>query len=528
MSERKRFDPEDTGSQSRHMVFAPEVDVYFPKTGDVTTTFLVLPAMPFEPIEGWDCPYESQYVPYKRFDCEPRDNWRYPFSEWSKPYHVHEWVGGKRNIIAPNSYNNENICRQTDLVRVLADHVADRGRWELLGLGPDGKRTQDRELADALFESKVLNRYSSTKYMMNISVIGPDGPGETVLGVFPDSAISPRRNSKDSDKTPNHGLFAELHKLSRNVSEEKIKEDPSFRFHWGDITNPQCAVPVSLFKETSNTGGAVKVWVARPTDLNVRTISAKNLAKRKDLFSDGLFIHYDSNEVLQELIKLFYNDHADLLIGAFSSTYPIRRMLDEFSGGGSDDDDIPMHREERPAPAPASRPASTGPVRSYAPSADKAMSLSKMMWVSVNKATPVKMSEADAMAEAAKLPDGEVKFMPEDRSKPWGSASAYGFKFFEPPPPLDEPPPPPEDEPPAAEETPPPPPAEETPPLPPSDDPPAKAAAKPSSPPPVIESREEQAPAPTSNVSVDMLRRQLGSSSPQSSGEDAPPPPPPR
>jgi hypothetical protein len=553
---RQDYDPEANSGTGggNHYVFHPDLKVKFPPTGDVTTTFVILPARPMNPIEGWEVPFEEQYVEYRRYDLMPPHGKPHKFSHWIRQYFVHEWVGGKSNIISPRTYPDERIVQGSDPVRVLSEHMASRGNlWHLFGLEADGKRSKDRTRAEELFICKIMPRYASRKFLVNLCVVGADGLEETTLQSFPEGAIVNRGGEDDNGRRAEWGLFDELNRLGRNVDPKLVAENPSAAFYWGDITDPQGAVPVSLYKEKPPTGSAVKMWVAKPTTYAPRPISASNLSRRTDLAdADILFAPYSPRRVIVELVKAFGMEHPDLLIGAFSTAFPIKRMINDFVNGEPDHeheseneavaehDDIPMHTHsaKAPSPAPAADPAPTPPpARTYAPPASVIESNVPAFWVSVNKGQPeVKTTvEAKALAESHLL--GEVMLMPKDQSKGWGKANDYGFGFKEaapPPPPVAEvaaPPPPP----PAVEAAPPPPPppaVEAAPPPPPV----AAASSAPaavieSAPPPPTASAAPAAPA-TTPVSMDLLRAQLdgapsGSPTTLSDPSGAPPPPPP-
>lgn len=544
---RQDYDPEENNGMGggSHYVFAPELKVKFPPTGDVTTTFVILPARPLSPIEGWDAPFEQQYVPYRRYDVMPLRGKPHKFSHWVRQYYVHEWVGGKTNIISPRTYPDERLQNGSDPVRVLSEYMANRGNlWHLFGLEPDGKRGKSKERADELFGSKIMPRYASRKFLLNVCVVGADGLEETTLHALPEGAIINRGGADDSGRRSEWGLFDELNRLVRNPDPKAVAENPSAAFYWGDITDPQGAVPVSIYKEKPPTGSAVKMWVAKPSTYASRPISGTNLERRVDLAdAEILFAPYSPRRAITELVKVFGMEHPELLIGAFGSAFPIKRMIDDFVNGEPDheheseaeaaaeQDDIPMHTHSAKAPTPA---AAASPARTYAPPPSVIEGNVSAFWVSVNKGkTEAKTTtEAKALAEGHLL--GEVMFMPKDQSKGWGNAAEYGFGFKDPspPPPVAEAPPPP----PAVETAPPPPPAVEVAPPP----PPVQAAA-PSAPPAVIESAPPPPPmtaaavapvTPVTSVSMDMLKAQLGGGAPSSpvslaDPSGAPPPPPP-
>ncbi len=523
------YDPEaDAGvGGGSHIVFDPEVRPKFPPTGDVTTTFVVLPARPLAPIPGWDVAYEAQYVKYRRYDVMPAEGKPHKFSHWIRQYYIHEWVGGESNIIAPTTYLDDKVRATSDPVRVLAEYMAGKGNlWHLFGLEPDGKKSKDKKRGEELFKAKVMPRFASKKFLMNVCMLGPDALSDCVLLSVPGGAVVNRGSADDQGNRAQWGLFDELNRKSRGVSAADIQADPSKAYFWGDITDPQGAMPVSLYKEKPPTGG-LPIWVAKPADLNLRQISIANLLRRHSFVSDEkLFVEYSATRIVRELVRLFGIDHPDLLVGAFGSAYPIKRMIDDMHSGSEEEhdageaaDEIAMtHPTTVAAGAPKSAPAAEMPAqRTYAPPASVIESKVLAYWVSVNKATPTSATLDEAKALAGASPLGVVMLMPKDQSRVWGNAQEYGFAFKQP-------------------EAPPPPPAAEAPPPPPSDPaPPPPPSSAPSAPPAVIESSlspppppaaTETAPVTNPGVTKEMLMAQLTGGK-TSDPESAPPPPPP-
>lgn len=524
--QRREFDPMENrgGGGSSHLVFHPDVRPKFPDTGDAATiTFVILPAYPAGgPVPGWDIPWKQQYAPYRRFPENFVPGSKPPtFNQWLRPYWLWEWVGGKTNIIAPSTYLGEST--KTDPVKILAEYIWSRGSnyMHLFGLEPDGKKSKDENRRKDLFKKKIISRYSSRRFLVNDAELRPDGNlGPVGILSIPDGAIINRANRRDDQGRTVHsewGLNDELNKPQRGRSAADIAANPSLAYYWGDVTNPRGAVPITLHKEDPPTGGSVKMWVAKPTQLDNKVITPQMLEQRIDLAVDeGLFFpDYSIERVLSELVRIFAKDHADLLIGAFSSMFPIKKMLDQLPPEDEElvEDDIPMDHPATSttavvgqAPAPAPTPA---PGR-YAPPA-AVISDQMEFWVSIDKAGAVLMKRGEAAAISAAKADGDVMFMPKDQSKPWGKASELDMPFKAPEPPAPPAPPPP------VQAAPPPP-------------PPATVLSAPSAvaQPPVVASTPPSAPAMGSGVSMDMLKAQLGDVVPAAPvPPPAPPPPPP-
>lgn len=555
--ERYDFDPmEDRGGgRSPHLVFAPELKVEFPDKGDgAQSTFVILPAFPSKgPVPGWETPWSRQYAPYRRFDEKPGPGKSHTYTMWLRPYWLHEWVGGSTNIIAPSSYTNG--AGRTDPVKILADYIWSKGSnyMHLFGLTPEGKKPEGKgkegeERRKELFKKKVISRFPSRRFLVNHAPLQPDGRlGGVSLLSLPEGAVVNRSSRKGEAKGGAWGLNDELNMPSRGRTPQELEADPAKAYYWGDITDPRCAVPVSLYKEEPPTGGTVKLWIAKPAQLDTKIVSETMLESRVDLSLDrGLFWpEYETHRIVAELVKIFGYTHPDLLVGAFSSMLPIQKMIEELGEDPSADTDaeadaddtIPMNHPPRSAnsgpsaavTSAASSPPASAPSNRYAPAAAVVAGQTEKFWVSINKGGATQMLRADAEVLCASHPDGFVKLMPLDQSRAWGSASEFGIapKAAEPPPPppVEAPPPPPAEAPAPPVAAPPPPPPVEAPPPPPASAPPASAPV-PSAPPasaPVPDS-PPAAPAAASSVSMDLLRAQLGD---PVVPEAAPPPPPP-
>ena len=526
---RKEYDPEANASagQGSHIVFHPDQRVKFPPTGDSVTTFVIAPARPFEPIAGWDIPLSQQYVPYRKFDTIPPEGKPHKMSHWIRPYWLWSWVNGAVNIISPKTYLDEKTQGIQDPVKTLVDHIVSRGNlWHLLGLEPDGKRSQSKERNEELFESKILSRYAEKRFLVNAClVVNADRLEPCGLFSLMEGAVVNRASASPGENRSAWGLFDELARKSRNVSAEEILANPCRAYFWGDITDPQGAIPISLYKEKPPTGGAVKLWVSKPSEMTPRPISIEKLEARVDLCDDSqIFVDYSPRRVVEELIRQFGNTHADLLVGAFGGAFPIRHMIQEILSGGEVVEDFAAEEPEKddiPMSYPVSSPTKTQAAqaaRSYAPPPSVLENASKNFWMSVNggPTTPATADQA-RIAASENLP-GVVMLIPQDDATGgWRDATAFGFQVKQATPPP--PPPPPASAPPA-------------PPPPPASAPSASTSAPlPSSPPALIESpAPEAAVTGETGVTMEMLRAQLGASPevPASlASKDAPPPPPP-
>jgi len=293
---------EDSGDfVSEHLVYKSGVKVKYPnKAAEIY--FGILPAIPEGAIEAEEDSLTcgtDKYLPCRVSGENSKSD---QFTNWATAAYYYAFINHEKSMLSPKTLDENAFCPIEEIIR----HAKRNPSWcKIVGFGKDGKKLQD-----SYSDPDVRIPSRQMIFCMNAVILfdPKSKQDEVVVLQTPSTAF---RGQGENSKAGGWGLVSSLKmKDRRNVDD----------YYWGDVTDPNAAVPMVLEQMKPPTGSSRKIYnIVVAEDEDPIKIPKSVLEARYDL--RNIFYEIEAGEIVDYVTHVL-SDVPDLLRMSFASRIP--------------------------------------------------------------------------------------------------------------------------------------------------------------------------------------------------------------